>query len=468
MRLVRTLIQEADREEIVAILEEENLDYIVAQEASGREGLLIVEFPLPEQALEVVLQRFEEEGHDDHAYTIVADVTSALSENMGELEDRFVVGDEEDSSIAVEELRSQALGLLPDAFTFYLLTVLSAFVATAGLLLDSPALVVGSMVIAPLVGSALTASVGTVLTEREMIVEGFKTQILGLTLAILGAAVFGMALKSGALLPPSLRPSTTAQISQRISPGLLSLVIGVCAGAAGAVGISTGISAALVGVMIAAALIPAAAAVGIGIAWGAPAIAVGALVLLIVNAASIHVSGVAVLWYLGYRPETWESGNLMANLSIRRFGPSIAVGVALVVLFVTTGILISTHMDFERSANVAVEETLAQEGYDDLELVRVQAAFNLGPFSDQPQEVTVEIRRQSNEQFPRLSSAIREQIMAATDREPIVQVEFVESQRAPTDGGAEESSGDVVGASVPPDRYAVDDRRPSAGPVAIG
>jgi uncharacterized hydrophobic protein (TIGR00341 family) len=431
VRLIRTLIHENDREDIVAILEDENIDYIIYPESSGRDDLLIVEFPLPEQALEVVLEKFDEAGHSEHAYTVVADAKSALSENMGEVEDRFVVGEEEDSSIAVEELRSQALNLLPDAFTFYLLTFLSAVVATAGLLLDAPALVVGSMVIAPLVGSALTASLGTVLTEREMIVKGFRTQLFGLGLAILGSVAFGFVLKSGILLPPSLRPSTTTQIAQRISPGLLSLIIGVCAGAAGAVGIATGISAALVGVMIAAALIPAAAAAGIGIVWAQPAIALGAFVLLVVNAASIHVSGVAVFWYLGYRPEEWEKDNLLANVSIRRFGPSIAVAIVLSILFITAGGVLSTHIGFERSANIAVEETLAQDQYDDLELVGIQAGFNPGPSFSQSQEVTVTVRRPSNQAYPDLSGKIRDQIIEKTDREPTVHVEFIESQRTP-------------------------------------
>jgi uncharacterized hydrophobic protein (TIGR00341 family) len=431
MRLIRTLIHENDREEVVAVLEEENLDYIVTPESSGRGNLLVVEFPLPEQALEVVLERFEAAGHGEHAYTVVADATSALSENMGEVEDRFVVGEEEDSSIAVEELRSQTLGLLPDAFTYYLLTFLSAVVATAGLLLDSPALVVGSMVIAPLVGSALTASVGTILTEQDMIAKGFKTQVKGLGLAILGSVAFGYVLKSGLFLPPSLSPSTTAQIAQRISPGLLSLIIGVCAGAAGAVGIATGISAALVGVMIAAALIPAAAAVGIGIVWAAPAIAFGALVLLVVNAASIHVSGVAVFWYLGYRPERWVTNDLRANLSVRRFWPSIVVAVVLLLLFVSAGGLISTHIAFERSANIAVEETLDHDQYEDLELVRVQSGFNVGPVASETQEVTVTVRSNAGGEYPGLSNQLRQQILAETDREPVVTVEFVESQRAP-------------------------------------
>jgi uncharacterized hydrophobic protein (TIGR00341 family) len=443
VRVVRTLIHENDREGVVAVLDEKNIDYIISREESGRGDLFIVEFPVPEQALEVVLDELDDAGHGEHAYTVVGDATSALSEHMGEVEDRFVVGEEEDSSLAVEELRSQVLNLTPDAFTYYLMTFLSAVVATSGLLLDSPALVVGSMVIAPLVGSALTASLGTILAERDMIIQGFKTQILGLGIAVVGSIAFGFLLKAGIFLPPSLQPATTAQIAQRISPGLLSLVIGVCAGAAGAVGIATGISAALVGVMIAAALIPAAAAVGIGIVWGVPAIALGAFVLLVVNAASIHASGVVVLWAMGYRPDEWVEGDIRASLSIRSLGPSIVVGVLLLCLFVTAGGLITTHVAFERSANIAVEQTLAEDEFDGVELVSVQSEFNARPYFSQPQEVTVVVRRQSDQRYPELSSRIRQGILSETDREPIVHVEFVESQRAPE----ESASANSVGAS---------------------
>ena len=212
---------------------------------------------------------------------------------------------------------------------------------------------------------------------------------------------------------------------------MLSLIIGVCAGAAGAVGIATGISAALVGVMIAAALIRAAAAVGIGIVWASPAIAFGALVLLVVNAASIHVSGVCVFWYLGYRPEQWNPGTLSANLSVQRFGPSLVVAVVLLVLFATAGGVITTHIQFERATNIAVEDTLAQEQYTNVELMSVQAPFNAGPIASQPQEITVTVRIPSDGQFPALSGNIRSQITAETTREPVVLVEFVRSQRTP-------------------------------------
>lgn len=433
MRIVRTLVDEESRGPILEILQSENIDYIVSRESSDRGDLLVVEFMVPEEALEVVLDRFDEAGHGEHTYTAVTDARAALSENIEEIEERFVVGEEEDSSIATEELRSQALNQLPNALTFYVLTFLSAVVATAGLLLDAPALVVGSMVIAPLVGSALTASVGTVLSDRNMILTGFRTQALGLGIAILGAIAFGLVLKSGVLVPPSMQPSTTGQIAKRISPGLLSLIIGVCAGAAGAVSISTDISAALVGVMIAAALIPAAAAVGIGIVWGVPAIALGALLLLIVNAASIHVSGVAVFWGLGYRPKGWVNDDRWSNFSLREFAPSLAVGVVLLVLFFVAGTAVTTHIAFERSANVAVEEALSQDQYKQLELVSVSASFNPEPISGSQQEVTITIRRPASKSYPDVSNAIRERLLSKTDRKPVVLVEFVESQQAGKD-----------------------------------
>jgi uncharacterized hydrophobic protein (TIGR00341 family) len=430
MRLVRTLIEDEDKADVLQVLDEEDIDYIVSNEASSRDDLVIVEFPVPEQALEVILERFQDAGHTDHRYTVVTDVKSALSSNMSEIEERFIVGEEEDDSIASEELRSKALELLPNAFTYILLTFLSAVVATAGLLLDSPALVVGSMVIAPLVGSALTASVGTVLSNRKMIINGFTTQIYGLGIAIIGAILFSLVLKNGHFLSPALHPGAINQIAQRISPGLLSLIIGVCAGAAGAAGLATGISAALVGVMIAAALIPAAAAVGIGIAWNIPAVALGSLILLIVNAASIHVTGVLVLWYLGYRPDGWKSGAIRSNLSINRIGPSAVVAIMLLVLFVTAGGAVATHVGFERSVNQAVGETLEQQQYQSLALMEVQTEFNERMVSNQPQKVIVVVSRPPDQNFPKASTQLKKRIATRTNREVTVEVEFVERQKS--------------------------------------
>lgn len=76
---------------------------------------------------------------------------------------------------------------------------------------------------------------------------------------------------------------------------MLSVVIGFCVGAVRAFGHSTGVSVTLVGLMVAAALTPAAAAVGIGIAWELLSVTFGALLLLTLNTIAIHLTGVGVL-----------------------------------------------------------------------------------------------------------------------------------------------------------------------------
>ncbi len=435
MRLIRTLVSDANRDEVLASLDERDVDYVIVQEESDRDDRTLVEFPVPTQAVETVLDELREVRGDDGSYTVVSSAETVFSEHVDELEDRYITGSEEDDSIATEEIRSMALDMTPGAKTYYSMTLLSALVATAGLLLDSPAIVVGSMVIAPLVGSALTASLGTVLDERSLVVDGLKTQLFGLVVAIGGASLFSLGLKTAAFLPPAVDVSTTQQIAQRISPGLLSTVVGAAAGAAGAFGLATGVSVTLVGVMIAAALIPAAAAVGIGIAWGIESVAAGALFLLVMNAIAIHLAGAAVLWYLGYRPEEWGLDDSLSALTTRQVGSLAMTVVVLGGAFVGSGVVVATHIGFEQDVNEAATEVLAHERYDALELVSVHTKFDAQLLSNNPdQEVTVVVSRPADRAYPDLSDRFAARIAATTDRRVTVSVEFRERQTAEAGG----------------------------------
>jgi len=435
MRLVRTLVPREDADEVRAVLDEYAIDYVAVGETTRGEGAVLVEFPVPTQAVESILSELREANGTGESYTVVTSAESAFAENIDEMESRFVTGTEEDDAIPTEEVRATALDMTPSPLTYYSMTTLSALVATAGLLLDSPAVVVGSMVIAPLIGSALTASVGTVLNERHMLWDGLRTQLLGLALAIAAATAFSFALKSASFLPPALDVTTTRQIANRISPGLLSVVVGICAGAAGAFGLATGVSVALVGVMVAAALVPAAAAVGVGIAWGVPAVALGAFLLVVLNVAAIHLSGASVLWYLGYHPDRWTAGSDDAG-SPMRYASVAVVAVALLAVFVVAGSIIGSHIVYERQVNDAAGEVLAEQRYDALELVSVRTEFGvrapLSPAEDG--EVTVVVARPADTAYPDLDRALSRRIAGTTDRTPVVTVEFVDRQTyAPDD-----------------------------------
>lgn len=429
MRLIKLLVSEDSLDSALDVLEGENIDHIVTKEATERRNTVLVEFPLPTQAVEYVMNQLRDAGIDDREYTIISSAETAKTQNYHELEERFVAGVEEDDSVAPEEIRAKALDMHRTAFTYYAMTVFSAIVAAAGLLLDAPAVVVGAMVIAPQVGSALIASVGMALDDRRMIWLGFRDQFVGLGLAIVGAFGFGLALKNGQIVTSALDVSTVGQISKRISPGLLSITVAFCAGAAGAFGLATALPVSLVGVMIAAALIPAAAAVGIGLAWGLPSVALGALVLLVVNAVAVNLAGFVVLWYFGYRPIDWDEDEISGTReTLRRYTPTIVGLAVLVSTFVVAGGLVAAEVSFTNGVNTAVEDVIQNDQYEDLELTSVQTEVQLARHLGETPEITIVLNRPADEPYPGLADEFKQRIVDETDRDIDVSVQFNDVQ----------------------------------------
>ena len=438
MRQIKVMVHDEELEDVLGVLDDEGIDYVVTRDETTTDAVL-VEFPLPTQAVEYVLNRLRDAGLQDDRYTVITATESAITTRFHELEDRFVAGPEEDDSVAPEEIRGKALGMHRDAFTYYGLTLLSTVVATAGLLLDSPAIVVGAMVIAPQVGSALISGVGIVLDDRRMMRVGFRSQVLGFAMAIGGAAAFGILLQRGLFVSSLLSVANVGQVASRISPGLMTLAVAICAGAAGALALATALPVSLVGVMIAAALIPAAAAVGIGLAWGLPHVALGAGLLLLVNAVAVNLAAVVVLWYLGYRPPDWATAEGLSAL-VQEW-ETVAVVCLLVGLLVGASTLLASPVGFERAATEAAEDVLEDDRYEAVELVRLRAdvGVGIGPGPTDGESVTVLVNRPADTEYPDLADRLATAIADETGKEVAVVVEFTDQSRTstPTDGSPE-------------------------------
>lgn len=439
MRQIKVVVPDDDLDDVLAVLDEEGIDRVVTRDATAEDAVL-VEFPLPTQAVEYVLDELRDAGLDDDRYTVITATETAKTAHFNELEDRFVAGPEEDDSVAPEEIRGKTLGMHRDAITYYGLTLLSTIVATAGLLLDSPAVVVGAMVIAPQVGSALISGVGLVLDDRRMMRVGFRSQVLGFAMAIGGAWAFGVLVQRTGFVSSLLSVSNVSQVASRVSPGLLTLAVAICAGAAGALALATALPVSLVGVMIAAALVPAAAAVGIGLAWGLPHVALGAGLLLLVNAVAVNLSAVAVLWYLGYRPPDWADAAGLSTL--RQEWETVAVVVLLVGLLVGASTLLAAPVGFERDATHVVEDVLSSPPYDEIELIRVRAdvGVGIGPGPADGASVTVFTTRPADTEYPDLASRLADAIATETGREVAVVVEFTDLSRAPPPSASDAGS----------------------------
>ncbi len=430
MRLVQVTIPAGKREAVLSALDDEGIDYVVTDETSGREYTGVAYFPLPTNAVEPVLARLREEGLDDEAYTVVLDANTVVSRKFEQLTEAYEEREESDERIAREELRATAEDLSPAMETYVVMSLVSGIIATAGLLLDSPAVVVGSMVIAPLIGPAMAAAVGTVIDDGEMFLEGVKLQTIGFAVVVGASAAFAAFVKTSFLVQPGIDVVSIGQVRERLAPDFLSLAVALGAGTAGAYSLSSGVSASLVGVMIAVALVPPAATVGIGIAWALPGLVIGAAVLALVNALSINLAGIATLWYQGYRPEQWFRLSEARQATVKRLAVLL---IAIAVLSVFLG-----GVTYDSYRNARAEDAIHQEvetvvaDAEDVSLLGTQVTYEpryleLSLFRE-PGSVTVTVGT-TGDGHPQLADRLHDRLSEA-GYDVTVQVRFVPVERA--------------------------------------
>jgi len=426
VRLLQFPAPDDQRDDLLGVLDDEDLAYTLSQGADEQAGTTLVTTAMPADAVEDVLDDLTEAGLDPDAFTASIDAEFVHFEQADEVQNRWSTTP---NRIAPRTLRSKAKDLRLNSRSYVRMMVLSAIVATAGLLLRSPAVVVGSMVIAPIVSPMLTASVGAVRNDRDMLVHSLHLQALGLGLAIATAASTAWLVRTGDVVAGGLAVETMGLISLRISPSMLAVVVGLCAGAAGAFGLATKGQVTIVGVMIAAALIPTAAAAGIGLAWADPVVALGATLLLVLSLVTVNVGATAMLVYLDYRPDEVDDPIFSFETAGQALTVTATLGLTLLAV-VAVGVLFVQQSGFERDVNRAVGDVLAEEAYDGLGVEALTVEYRT-PLSADPPTVTVEIARGQGPDHPALAERLSEAIAERTGHDVRVQVTFVDYQRSP-------------------------------------
>lgn len=197
---------------------------------------------------------------------------------------------------AWEELRSDIAGGAVLSRGYVLFVVLSAVMATLGLLNNDGAVVIAAMVVAPLFGPLMGLALGVVMADRPLWHRALLAEFVGLVLAIAIGAIAG-AFAPGYLILAS------QQIQSRAHPNLTDIVLALGAGVAGALSIASTVVNALVGVAVAVALMPPAIVIGMGLGHGNWSMALGAGMLVWINV----VGGVlaAIVTFRLYHIQPW-------------------------------------------------------------------------------------------------------------------------------------------------------------------
>ena len=425
MRFVQITVPKGKHDAVLGVLEDEGIDYVVTDETSNREFTALVTFPLPTNALEPVLESLREVGVDEDAYTVVMNANTVISRRFDQLEERYAEEQDEDR-IAREELVAKAEDLAPPMLTYSLMTIISAVIAAAGLLLDSPAVVVGSMVIAPLIGPAMTTNVGTVVDDRDLFRRGLMLQAIGILLSIAAATVFALVVRYANVVPPLDDVTTVAQVHERVAPDFLSLVVAIGAGAAGVLSLTSGVSTALVGVMIAVALIPPAATVGIGIAWGQPLVSLGSGVLTLVNILSINLAVLVGLWYQGYRPEHWFREENARSATLKQ------IGILALSILVLSAFLGGVTLDsFQRATTETdVRKAVNQEVSQPYTVIEMRVEQSNGVIFQRPRLVVVMVGVPPGADPPMLAESLDARLDNVAGRDVITRVQYVTMEEA--------------------------------------
>ncbi|WLR47698.1 TIGR00341 family protein [Halobacillus litoralis] len=289
--------------------------YWVSSESEER---MLVRILVQKNEVEEILNYLEEVSNVVEGFeTLLIPVHTYLSKETIHEETKEEEAKEEDEEEKSRLLRASRHELMNAAeknghitMNYSLLILLSAIVATVGIIKDSEAVVIGAMVIAPMIGPVISVAFFAILGDYKGLGQSAISSLYGVAIVLLISIAFGYFTDVG---------MENAQYLDRTKVTLIDIPLGVASGAAGALAFLNRLSGNLVGVMVAVALLPPSVAMGMSIGDGSMTAAYGAFLLVTVNIMSILLAAVSIFSLSGIRPVRWDEvqrANVSRPLSI--------------------------------------------------------------------------------------------------------------------------------------------------------
>ncbi|WP_297802113.1 DUF389 domain-containing protein [uncultured Brevundimonas sp.] len=180
---------------------------------------------------------------------------------------------------------------------YLMMTVISASIAALGLMLNSPAVVIGAMLVSPMMGPIVALGFSLALLDFAELKQSLGAIVVGVGVALFVAVLL-------VLLSPLKEP--TAEIIARTRPNFFDLLIAVFSGVAGAYAVIRQRGDTIIGVAIATALMPPVVTVGFGIGTADWHIAGGAFFLFMTNLVAIALAATVTAGFYGFHPRLLE------------------------------------------------------------------------------------------------------------------------------------------------------------------
>ncbi len=205
--------------------------------------------------------------------------------------DLYISSKEDGSSLSssaaanVEEIVANIVGTATLSGSYIALVILSGALAAFGLLSNSIVIIIGSMIVAPLLGPVALTSLGVLVPERGLFKKGVIAEFVGITMTITIGYIVGIIMDIDSF-------DVTDQMTERaaLADPINNIIFAIISGLAAGLIISKGQSLSMVGVAIAASLAPPAANIGLYLSLMDYNNAILAGLLLSINVLAINAS----------------------------------------------------------------------------------------------------------------------------------------------------------------------------------
>lgn len=248
----------------------------VEQMIGTKEGFRMILLPV-----EATLPRIEEEEKNEN-----------YKESKSEDKDKPLQG----TRVSREELYSEISDNVNLSGIYIAMVTLSTIVAALGVLRDNTAVVIGAMVIAPLLGPNVGLALSTTLGDNNLLWKSVKTNMSGLSVSLIISVIIGIFLTVD---------ESVYQIASRTEVHLSDIALALASGAAGVLAYTMGMSSAVIGVMVAVALLPPLVTAGLLIGDMKFDLAYYAFLLVTTNVICVNLAAVLTFIIQGVSPRSW-------------------------------------------------------------------------------------------------------------------------------------------------------------------
>lgn len=190
---------------------------------------------------------------------------------------RYITGGEH--HIGSEELIDKILDKSRFGALYLQLLSGAIILATLGLLINSPTVIIGAMIVSPLMWPVIRIAVGIASADKSLLYRGIM--LLSFSIAAIIGVAYGITMMSPI-------KSVTAEIAFRTSPTIIDLFVAIVSALIAALSLlNKKISDSIAGVALATALLPPLCVTGIGLALGDMTIASTSILLATANITAI-------------------------------------------------------------------------------------------------------------------------------------------------------------------------------------